>query len=186
MNTVVIIPPSAIVSWDDAKAHLRLDGDDERTYVEALVAAAAGWIDGPGGWLGRAIGEQELETRFSKFCDRMELMAPVIKINAVEYIDENGASQSVAGDSCRVVGRSSRPQLAVAFGESWPSARCDDDAVRVRYSAGYPDVPSPIKQAILLLVGQWYEAREAVNIGNIVNELPFAVDALLGPFRVFR
>lgn len=186
MNTIVITAPPAIVSWAEAKAHLRLDGDDEKAYVEALVAAATAWIDGPAGWLGRAIGEQDLETRFSEFCDRMLLMAPVIEIDAVEYVDETGESKPVDGTAYRVVGQQSRPHLSPAYGLSWPHARCDPDAVRVRYSAGYLEIPAPIRQAILLLVGQWYEAREAVKIGSAVNEMPFAVEALLGPFRVYR
>lgn len=186
MNTVVITAPEAVVSWEEVSSHLRLDGDDEKIYVEGLVAAATAWIDGPAGWLGRAIGEQELETRFSEFCDHMELMAPVIEIDAVEYVDETGESKPAISTLYRVTGQPSRPRLTLAYGESWPAARCDVDAVRVRYRAGYPEVPPPIRQAILLLVGQWYEAREAVSIGTAVSQLPFAVEALLSPFRVYR
>jgi uncharacterized phiE125 gp8 family phage protein len=40
-------------------------------------------------------------------------------------------------------------------------------------------VPESVKRAVLLLVGHLYENREAVNVGNIVNTLPFTVDALL-------
>jgi uncharacterized phiE125 gp8 family phage protein len=49
---------------------------------------------------------------------------------------------------------------------------------------GSHTVPEPIKQAILLLVGAWFENREAVLTGTIVATLPFAVDALLAPYRV--
>ena len=33
-----------------------------------------------------------------------------------------------------------------------------------------------------LLIGHWYANREAVNVGNIVSELPFAVETLLDLF----
>ena len=35
------------------------------------------------------------------------------------------------------------------------------------------------KQAMLLLIGHWYEHREAVNIGNITSEIPITAEALL-------
>ena len=38
-------------------------------------------------------------------------------------------------------------------------------------------------QAILLLVGAWYENREAVGGGNATAEMPMAVNYLLTPLR---
>ena len=35
------------------------------------------------------------------------------------------------------------------------------------------------KQAILLLVGHWYENREQVTVGEIAREIPLGVEALL-------
>ncbi|HCJ6320165.1 TPA: phage gp6-like head-tail connector protein [Citrobacter sedlakii] len=58
-------------------------------------------------------------------------------------------------------------------------------------SHGYSDDPDSIllnddvKAAMLLLIGHWYANREAVNIGNITSEIPFAVEALLQPYRIY-
>jgi uncharacterized phiE125 gp8 family phage protein len=59
---------------------------------------------------------------------------------------------------------------------------------RVTYAAGYTaagDVwaaPVDIQQAVLLLVGHWFENREAVVVGESgTAELPLAVSALLDP-----
>jgi uncharacterized phiE125 gp8 family phage protein len=65
---------------------------------------------------------------------------------------------------------------------------CDRaDAVTIEFTAGYgaaaSAVPAEIKQAMYLMIGHWYENRESVNVGNIVNELPFAAQALLEPFQ---
>jgi len=57
--------------------------------------------------------------------------------------------------------------------------------------AGYRDDPDSIlltedvKAAMLLLIGHWYANREAVNIGNITTAVPFAVEALLQPYRIY-
>ena len=42
------------------------------------------------------------------------------------------------------------------------------------------------RQAVLLLTGQWYRNRMAVNVGNIVNHMPFGVTALIDPYRSLR
>ena len=42
-----------------------------------------------------------------------------------------------------------------------------------------------VRTAMLLLIGHWYANREAVNIGNITSAVPFAVEALLQPYRIY-
>lgn len=56
---------------------------------------------------------------------------------------------------------------------------------RATYTTGYTAglAPKPLQVAVRLLVAHWYENREPVNIGNIVNELPFAVDNILRLYR---
>ena len=46
-------------------------------------------------------------------------------------------------------------------------------------------MPAPVRHAILLLVGQWCYTRSNVRLGDAVNEMPMAVEALLAPYRVF-
>jgi hypothetical protein len=44
-----------------------------------------------------------------------------------------------------------------------------------------PGVPEPLRQAIKLMVGHWYENREAVVAGSM-NELPLAIQSLISLF----
>lgn len=186
--TIVITAPEPIVTWEQAKAHLREDGDDEKTYVEALVSAATAWIDGPAGWLGRALGPQLLEWQLSCWpsADKFQLpLGPELEIASVKYSDVSGSEQSWAFPS-------------PLYFENLPAIRGREGDIRIRYWAGYgkrdpqdaskwiAEVPAPIKQAILLLVGQWFLTRSTVRIGDAVNQMPFAVEALLGPYRVWR
>jgi hypothetical protein len=70
------------------------------------------------------------------------------------------------------------------------------EPIRLRYWAGYGSrnnddawenaAPPPIKVAIMMLVAQWYRTREAVVVGENAAVMPFAVDALLQPFRRYR
>ncbi len=43
--------------------------------------------------------------------------------------------------------------------------------------------PEAIKQAILLLIRQWFDNPTPVIVGQTVEKMPYAVEALLGPFR---
>lgn len=42
-----------------------------------------------------------------------------------------------------------------------------------------------MRQAMLLLIGNWYNNRESTNVGNIVSEMPFGVQALLAPHKIW-
>jgi uncharacterized phage protein (possible DNA packaging) len=41
-----------------------------------------------------------------------------------------------------------------------------------------------IRQAVLMIIGHWYAVRETVNVGNVVNDVPFATTAILDQYRV--
>ncbi|MEX9802267.1 head-tail connector protein [Proteus terrae] len=42
-----------------------------------------------------------------------------------------------------------------------------------------------VSAAMLLLIGQWYENREGVISGRSFSTQPFAVEALLQPYRIY-
>jgi uncharacterized phiE125 gp8 family phage protein len=198
MVVSVVEPPGEIVSLIDAKKHLRVDHSDDDSYITGLVAAASTWVDAPG-WIGRAFGVQVLELATDRFgdCCRAWIdlpFPPVIEILSVRYIDPDGVETTMSPDDYELAFGKIRPK----YGVSWPAVRCQSDAVRIEYRAGYgtPDasdppvyanaIPAPVKVAILMLVGQWYQTREPVTLGQTVEHLPFAVEALLSPYRVFR
>ncbi|MCA0025477.1 MULTISPECIES: head-tail connector protein [unclassified Mesorhizobium] len=186
MNIVVITPPAPVVTLEEAKAQLRVDFGDDDAFISGLIAAVQGNIDGPDGWLGRAIGVQTLEMRLPSFCgwDGSSCIPlrcpPVTAPVSVKYIDGDGVEQTFDSDSYRLVGDD---MIAPAYSVSWPSARHDHDSVKIRYTAGYEQVPPPIKAAILLNVAHLYANREAVSLENFVTELPLGVQWLLSPFR---
>lgn len=185
MSVIVVTPPEPIVSLEVARAHLRVDGAYDDAYIEALVAAATGWIDGPGGgWLGRALGRQMLElSRCSWEAGAICLpYPPIAEIVEVRY---RASPESYVTVDPSVYELTAGHILSPRPGKSWPSVLTGADAIKVEYVAGYgADVPKPVMVAILLLVGHWYARREAVSEGGVV-ELPFAVEALLSPFRLW-
>ncbi|MGE6693345.1 head-tail connector protein [Sphingobium limneticum] len=198
MRVSVITPPAPVVTWEEADQHLRLDGDEEqKELVERLIKAATGHIDGPAGWLGRALGPQTLEARMGGFCDIIRLpYGPIIDIVSVHYIDGQGQPQLVGADIYELFGE----DLGTAWGKSWPAVgayRGHRETVRARYRAGYavdpaadvlePNVPETIKQAILLMVGDMWHSRATITTGSPVLAVPMSttVECLLSPCRLF-
>ena len=184
---VVIEPPAPIVTWDEMKIHAKIEEESEKTYVETLVSAATSWLDGPTGWLGRSIGVQVLETRWSSWSDMEEGLPypPELEIVSISYVDPEGATQTW-------------PISEPVLWDDLPPLRGEAGDLKIRYRAGYgardPDdvtkwissPPPALKVAVMMLAAQWYENREAVSVGASVEKLPFAVEALVQPYRVYR
>lgn len=47
-------------------------------------------------------------------------------------------------------------------------------------------ITKDVEQALLLIVGHWYNNREAVVIGTITSAMPMAVESLLWQRKAFR
>lgn len=170
------------VSLEQAKLHLRADGDDEDGLITGLIAAAVEHLDGYHGILGRCLLPQVWRQSFSRFAPEMTLRpGPVTGIMSVTYLGPDGVRRDVDGP--RLLSRGGRVWLLPPAGQSWPRVAPDAEAVQVDFRAGQEVVPTPIKQAILLLVGHWYANREAVVASGSPAVMPLAVDRLLSPYR---
>lgn len=182
MSVLVITPPEPLVTLAEAKAHLRVTTGDEDVLIEGYIAAACAWIDGPNGWLGRSLADQTLEVWGSGFgaCERLPY-GPVTNITQVKYVDPTGNELTLAPEAYTLAAG----HLTLAHGASWPAVRGDAEGVRVQYVAGTNPIPPQARQAVLLLVGQWFRNRMSVVVGTISSELPFGVEALLSPLRRF-
>ncbi|WP_260597820.1 head-tail connector protein [Sphingomonas endolithica] len=188
MRVSVVVSPEPLVTWEDADAHLKLDGDtSEKTIVEGMIAAATEHIDGPNGWLGRAIGVQTLEAYFDTF----ETMGhglvlpypPHIELVGITWRDSNRSK--VVGDPLdyELIG-----DTIYSLGEAaWSGLHIGREALTVKYRAGYETLPAAIRAAILLMVGDLFRNRTTVLTGLTASPVPMSttVENLLSPFRVF-
>lgn len=185
MRVFVVTPPAPVVTLEEAKRHLRVDGDDEDALVQAYIDAATGHIDGPDGWLGRAIGKQILEARFGSGCGASVRLPfpPFIELVSVSYHDADGVEQMADLGDLEAMGSDLMP---VRGGWPWSAGTLRREGVRVRYRAGYEIAPAPIRAAILLMVGDLYRNRETVA-ATAMTAVPMSttVENLLGPYRVY-
>jgi uncharacterized phiE125 gp8 family phage protein len=181
-----VAPASPLVTLDDAKAHLRVDGSDEDELIGGVIASAIQHLDGRDGITGRALVTQtwRLDT-CSPPSSRIYLdVPPVQAISQVQY-RSGGQLVTWASNQWRLAFEGRRAKLVANDGVSWPGTDDREDAWQVTFVAGYgapADVPAPIRSAALLLIGSWYQQREQ-HLAGSVSELPVGVDRLLTPYR---
>ncbi|MBA4219939.1 MAG: hypothetical protein C0458_04330 [Methylobacterium sp.] len=155
-RVVVIDLPQPVLTATAVKAAIPALAGVADGLLDGLIAAATEEIDGPTGWLGRAIGRQTLELRGSAFPCRGEWLRlplpPFISVSEVAFTAPDGTDGVVAGDVYRV----RDGQIGLAPGKSWPAVACEPSSVRIRYLAGYaPDaIPATVKSALALRVSE--------------------------------
>ncbi|KEA07485.1 head-tail connector protein [Rhizobium rhizogenes] len=185
-----LVTPSdiAIVSRDEAKAHLRIFHDDDDTYIDGLVATASDWLAGENNWLGRGVIKQQWELTLDCFpCGRGRVnlpKPPLFSIEGVFYTPSVGAETEITSFRELDVGVSNGGYVLPAVNAVWPVTSGEPGSVRIAFTAGYETVPPSVKHAALLMVGHWFENREAVTTDQKgLANLPLAVDTLLFPYR---
>jgi uncharacterized phiE125 gp8 family phage protein len=181
-------PATAPITLAEVKAHLRVDHTDDDTLIQALLDAAVSHLDGYTGILGRCMISQVWELYYDAFPsgDMQIPLGNIISIDTVEYVDPTTEIYTTWADTNYEVDEKSVEGWIVPI-DTWPTAMETTNAVRVTFTAGFgataTSVPAAIRAGMLLMIGNWYENREAVVIGQTVAELPFAARALIDPFR---
>lgn len=195
MHRPVLITPPAIqpVTLAEAKLHLRVDHNDEDTLIESLIRAATEHLDGWTGILGRCLVEQVWRQDHDRFAREMIIpLGPVIAIQSITWRDPAGQLSTVPS-GCYDLRTDEAGNAIIRFDADYvfPINLLESRAVAITFKAGYETnpgppttstVPDPLKVAILLLVGHWYQNREAVSAAGMTS-LPFAVEALIAPYR---
>jgi len=172
----------------EVKAHCRVDSVDDDLLLDGLIDAAVTMLDGHRGILGRCLIEQTWELYYDEFPsgDLQIPLGDVRAIESVEYVDMTSGLYVEWNVSNYETDLISQPSWIVPI-IGWPSHMTTTNAMRVTFVAGFgaaaSDVPMAIRQAMLMLIGHWYENREATISGVTSMPVPFAVEALLAPFR---
>lgn len=185
-----VAPAVRVVSFEEAKAHLRVDSSHEDELIEGLVLAAEARLDGWAGLLGRCMINQTWRASFSGFCwSTMALPFPDVSSATIRYFDPDGVDSEIDAADFRLIETATSTSIEWRDGFGLPSRAVRSDAVRVELVAGFganaTDVPAAIRHAIKLLVGGWYENREESVIGVSVASLPvsLAAESLIAPYR---
>jgi uncharacterized phiE125 gp8 family phage protein len=192
----LITPPTVEpLTLAEVKAHLRVDHTDEDSIIALYLQAARMNLEGPEGFLGRAIVTQVWELVIDAFPES-EIKIPLPPLQTVDSIryDDPAGDEQIVDTTDYWVDNVSEPGWVVPT-TMWPTPLDAVNAVRIRFTAGYPpdtasppdlttNIPFDIKAGILLHVGSMYEHREQVVVGVAATSLPWGAENLLRPRRV--
>lgn len=186
-----VAPAAALITREEAKRHCRIEllEPDDDAVVDGLILTAMAMLDGYSGILGRALINQtwRLNLRCWPGCRIRLPFSPVSAVTSIKYYDTANVQQTLASSNWALIEDALSPAAEWAATASLPSLYDRPDAIEVLFVAGYgaaaSDVPAAIKHAALMLIGHLFENRETTIVGTNAQELPFAVAALIAPFR---
>lgn len=164
-------PTVLAVSLGDAKAALRIDGDDMDTLVTIWTKGVIAVLEHE---TGQCMMEQTWEVRLPRFpgvpcwsvgqpaarqmADEISLPHPVLEITSVNYIDQDGVTQPLASDAYRINRTRYTTTLSPARSANWPATAEDDAAVVVVVKCGYGSTPDKTPEdAQLFILGKLAE-----------------------------
>jgi uncharacterized phiE125 gp8 family phage protein len=182
-------PSEPLLSVEDARAHLRVEHDDEDELIAQYCAAAEQWVEE---FTSRAFVTQTWELQLPRWPSAREIRLPRPPLQAVTWVkwtDDEGVERTMSPDYYEVDTISEPGLIELVPGARWPDANMAIRSVNVRFVAGYgaaSDVPPAVLQAARFLVGHFHENRESVVVGSYnPSHVPDTVRALLWPWRVW-
>jgi uncharacterized phiE125 gp8 family phage protein/SPP1 family predicted phage head-tail adaptor len=177
-------PTAEPITVYDAKCQSRIDETADDLLIQAYITAARRYLE-------RIMCRSFVTTSWTMTMDDFPRVirpprSPLISVTSIKYFDGDGNQQTLATSVYKVDALTEPGRIVEAEGQSWPSVQNEINTVEVIFKAGYglaAAVPETVKQAIRLLVGLWYENREAAS-EKPSSELPRAVKELMWADRV--
>jgi len=185
------------VTLSQTQQHLRLftesgshpDDDLIQVYIDAATGAAEDYLQ-------RYLAQRQIRLKRDEFPianTQGEIVInlpvyPVLSVDSITYVDPDGNTQTLTGYEVDADSVPARIRVIEP-----PDVKDGLSNLTINVTVGYASdtsppsadlIPSVIKHAILLMIGQMYEHRENVVVGTIATELPKTFEYLLHPHRV--
>lgn len=197
----LIEPATDYISLARAKQHLRVLHSNDDAYITDLLTGAfsiaskyVGYSLLKSKWqygFDYLVGQEAITDLKKGFTipngNYLRVYSRIISIDALKYVDENNDLQSFASGDWVV-----KPVLMSDYGtsiyiENNPTSLTDDN---IRYivelTEGFEvaDFPKSIEIAVLQLVQQYYDNRQAIVVGTIQSAMDYNFEYILDPFRI--
>jgi uncharacterized phiE125 gp8 family phage protein len=145
------------VTLPEAKkqVHVEYHTDDD-AYIERLISAAREHVEA---YCGTRIPEQIVAVKCDSFADFAWLPVVPVQSIGIQYVDIDGATQTLSTDVYELRADDLDASIVLKFGQSWPSIQ-KGSRITVTAVVGYSTTPQAVRQAILVLVSEWFETRE--------------------------
>lgn len=177
------------VTLTEAKTQLRVTHAEDDVYITTLITAAREWAEE---WTKRAFIAQTWTVQYPGWPaldDCFELTRPnLISVTSVKYRDADDVEQTVSVADYQVETLAFPGEVRMMSTYSFPALQEDRlYPITIVYTAGYgasaANVPTRVKQAILMFVHHLYDNRVPVSSGVIATKVPLSVESLLGSIK---
>lgn len=161
------------ISLSEAKSHLRVDFNDDDTYITTLISVARDYAEG---FQKRSLITKTLELTQDYFTNPIILEnLPCNSVTSVNYTRLDGTVGTV-DPTTYIVTQDGK----IVPKYYWPPDVLQvADGVKVTYTVGSTTIDPATKHALLLLIGNFYEFREPIVVGKTVENVPLSVKQLL-------
>lgn len=183
-------PETEPVTLAEAKLHCRVDLDTDDALIGSLITAAREYVERVCRPQLALISQTWRYVADELPASRFELRPyPLRSVSSIVITDDDGNETTYSSANYLVDTASEPGRVTLKGTASWPSTTLRElNGFAVTFVAGFGDdpanVPQQIRQAMLLLIGHWYENREEqVITGAAPASVAFAVKALLAPWR---
>ena len=183
-------PTVAPVTTTDLKTHLRITHSSDDTLIGDYATAAQDVMQR---LLRRSLMVQTITMKMDNFpSEAIELpRPPALSVTSIQYVDTDGDTQTWASANYDVDISSEPARITPAYNsevlQDFPDVRTDTpNSVTIVYQAGHSavgDVNDTIRLAFKLLVGHYYENREATSFAKL-NDLPLGLQMLMAAYEM--
>lgn len=174
------------VTLTEAKAQVRMADDaSEDTFITSLIAPARAYVER----VSRCVFvEGERVETFRRWGDYLEIWRrPIVSVDSVTYSVSDDPVDDVEYEGFATDFNSFPLRIYPAFGGNGFPTLVDGQTITVTYTTGALVATDEeyliAKRAILLLIGHWFEFREAALTGIVSDEIAFAITSLLDELR---
>jgi len=155
-----------ILSVADLKAESRrIDSSEDARFQDAIEAAYI-YLDGPNGYLNRAILSQQWIGYLDEFDTQIELpIPPLSSVDLFEYRDTDGNWQTLATTVYAVDVNDLFGMVYLKKDQSWPHLYDERGSIRITFTAGMTDgaaviaegsILRNVRKALKLLAGHFF------------------------------
>ena len=190
MGLVIATDPALEpVTLADLKEYLRITTNEQDTTLNALGKAARQQAEV---FLRKVLITQTWTWTLDDFPPTPIWVPwpPLQSVTSITYQDVDDDTQTLAASNYVVSTGDTPGRITLSSTGSFPSTFGEADDVTITFVAGYgaspSDVPQPIRLAIQLMAGHWFEHRESVVMGGTPAEIPMGSESLLMGQRNMR
>lgn len=168
-----------MIDLEETRQHIKAlsDEDEDALIIEPLIAAAREYCENI---TGRAFCRQKVTACMDADGGAMRLpRTPVVEIERIRIRNESGEVEDLT-DADYYLDRIDG-EICLKKQYKQPDAM---NLLEVIYTAGCKKLPAVVRQAMLMLIGHWYEQRTAVETGAVTSvDVAKTTEAILKQYR---